>query len=34
LTDIPSTLSVDGRTVAGQPDHASDTIQVVVRRCR
>jgi hypothetical protein len=34
LTNIPSTLSDDGRIVAGQSDDASDTIQAVVWRCR
>jgi uncharacterized membrane protein len=34
LTTIPSTLSDDGRLVAGQSDDASGTIQAVVWRCR
>ena len=33
LTTIPSTLSDDGRIVAGQSDDATDTIQAVVWRC-
>jgi uncharacterized membrane protein len=33
LTNIPSTLSDDGRLVAGQSDDATDTIQAVVWHC-
>ncbi|GAA3729867.1 hypothetical protein GCM10022225_09320 [Plantactinospora mayteni] len=34
LSTIATTLSDDGRTVAGQSDDATDTIQAVVWRCR
>jgi uncharacterized membrane protein len=34
LTNIPSTLSDDGRLITGQSDDATDTIQAVVWRCR
>jgi hypothetical protein len=33
LTNIPSTLSDDGRVIAGQSDDGTDTIQAVVWRC-
>jgi uncharacterized membrane protein len=33
LTNIPSTLSDDGRLITGQSDDATDTIQAVVWRC-
>jgi len=34
LSDIPTTLSDDGRTITGQSDDANGTIQAVVWRCR
>ncbi|MER6594949.1 hypothetical protein ABT214_24495, partial [Micromonospora purpureochromogenes] len=34
VSNIATTLSDDGRTVAGQSDDATDTIQAVVWRCR
>ncbi|MFC6022027.1 hypothetical protein ACFP2T_38420 [Plantactinospora solaniradicis] len=34
LSDIPTTLSDDGRTIAGQSDDATGIIQAVVWRCR
>ncbi|MEO3930271.1 hypothetical protein ABGB07_41445 [Micromonosporaceae bacterium B7E4] len=34
LTNIPTTLSDDGRTIAGQSDAATGTIQAVVWRCQ
>jgi hypothetical protein len=34
LSTIPSTVSDDGRTIAGQSDDATGTIQAVVWRCR
>lgn len=34
LSDIPTTLSDDGRVISGQSDDASGTIQAVVWRCQ
>jgi hypothetical protein len=34
LSTIATTLSDDGRTIAGQSDDATGTIQAVVWRCR
>lgn len=34
LSDLPSTLSDDGRTIGGQSDDGTGTIQAVVWRCR
>ncbi|BCB77820.1 hypothetical protein GCM10022251_38570 [Phytohabitans flavus] len=34
LSNIPNTVSDDGRTIGGQSDDHSDTIQAVVWRCR
>ena len=34
LSNMPNTLSDDGRTIAGQADDASGTIRAVVWHCR